>query len=248
MDLSAARPEPIPVFAEMGSINPVVVRPGLSEEQGTAFGAGWAASVTMGVGQFCTNPGVVFGVAGPAWNAFCNQATEKLREVAAGTMLTEAIGSSYLANAQALIKESGVESDVEPSAPGQAGLAQVSLANFIANPKLHEEVFGPFGLLVTAESFDELLTVFPDLHGQLTGTILHSPADENHVKALTPLLEAKVGRIVFNGFPTGVEVCEGMQHGGPYPASSDARFTSVGNHAILRWLRPVSYQNAPEYL
>ena len=248
MDIAATRPEPIPVFAEMGSINPVFVLPGIVGEQAIQMGAAYAQSVTLGVGQFCTNPGVVFGIVGEGWDGFCAQVTTRMMQSIQGTMLTDAIGAAYVAGAEVINNEDGVDPQLEPGEPGQAGLARVSLANFIANPKLQEEVFGPFGLLVTAESFEELLTVFPALHGQLTGTILHGPGDEAMVKALVPLIESKVGRIVFNGFPTGVEVCEGMQHGGPYPASSDVRFTSVGNHAILRWLRPVSYQNAPDFL
>lgn len=248
MDLAAARSEPIPVFAEMGSINPVFVLPSALDERGSALATGYVQSVTMGVGQFCTNPGVVFGVAGAAWDAFCAEVQGGLNGVAAGKMLTDGIGEAYCQNALGLLAESGVVALVAPASAGQPGLAQTTLAEFVGNSKLQEEVFGPFGLLVTASSFDELVSVFPHLHGQLTGTVLYGSGDAELVKILVPALETKVGRIVFNGFPTGVEVCEGMQHGGPYPASSDVRFTSVGNHAILRWLRPVSYQNAPDYL
>lgn len=248
MNLGAARPEPIPVFAEMGSINPVFVLPGACADNAVELARNYVLSVTLGVGQFCTNPGVVFGVEGDGWDAFCAEVTTRMMQSVAGTMLTEAIGENYLVKADEVGNADGVEPQLEPGEPGQAGLARTTLANFIANETLHQEVFGPFALLVTATSFDELLSVFPHLEGQLTATILHGAGDEDLVKILTPAVEAKVGRIVFNGFPTGVEVCEGMQHGGPYPASSDARFTSVGNHAILRWLRPVSYQNAPDYL
>lgn len=248
MDLAAARPQPIPVFAEMGSINPVFVLPGACSDDAIGWARGYAQSLTLGAGQFCTNPGVVIGVAGDGWDAFCAEVTTRLMQSIAAPMLTEAIGEAYVVNAELLSNQDGVEPQLEPGEPGQAGLARVSLKDFIANSVLQQEVFGPFALLVTAESFDEVLSVFPSLHGQLTATILHGTGDEDLVKVLAPAVESKVGRIVFNGFPTGVEVCEGMQHGGPYPASSDARFTSVGNHAILRWLRPVSYQNAPDYL
>lgn len=248
MDLAAAREEPIPVFAEMGSINPVFALPGACSENAVEWGRGYAASLTLGVGQFCTNPGVVFGIESEGWDAFCGEVTTRLMQSVQGEMLTDTIGAAYVANAEVMNSQEGVEPQLEPGEPGQAGLARVSLATFLANPKLQEEVFGPFGILVTAQSFDELLTVFPTLEGQLTGTVLYGPSDEAIVKILVPALEAKVGRIVFNGFPTGVEVCEAMQHGGPYPATSDVRFTSVGNHAILRWLRPISYQNAPDYL
>ncbi len=248
MDLGAARPEPIPVFAEMGSVNPVFVLPGACEEKAIDWARGYVTSVTLGVGQFCTNPGVVFGIEGPGWDAFTGEVTTRMMQSTAGVMLTEAIGEAYVEKADVLNNEPGVDAQLEPSEPGQAGLARTSLTNFKENPRLQEEVFGPFGLLVTAESFDELLSVFPSLYGQLTGTILYGPGDEELVKILAPALEAKVGRLLFNGFPTGVEVNEGMQHGGPYPATSDVRFTSVGNHAILRWLRPISYQNAPSFL
>ena len=248
MDLAAARPEPIPVFAEMGSINPVFVLPGALADRGEAVAAGYVQSLTMGVGQFCTNPGVVFGIKSPEWTKFCDDVVAGVGPVATGTMLTPGIGASYCANSGIVSTTEGVESLIKPTEAGQPGLAKTTLANFLENKELREEVFGPFGILVTASSFEELTWLFPVLEGQLTGTIQYGSSDEELVKELVPLLEGRVGRLVFNGFPTGVEVCEGMQHGGPYPASSDVRFTSVGNHAILRWLRPVAYQNAPSFL
>jgi alpha-ketoglutaric semialdehyde dehydrogenase len=248
MDLAAKRPEPIPVFAEMGSINPIFMMPGALAERGEALAAGYVQSLTMGVGQFCTNPGVVLGIESPEWEAFCSAASAGITQVATGTMLTPGIGASYSANAGIVSDASGVDSLVKPTEPGQPGLAKTTLANFLENRELREEVFGPFGILITASTFEELTWLFPVLEGQLTGTIQYAASDEAMVKELVPLLETRVGRLVFNGFPTGVEVCDGMQHGGPYPASSDVRFTSVGNHSILRWLRPVSYQNAPSFL
>jgi NADP-dependent aldehyde dehydrogenase len=248
MDLAAARAEPIPVFAEMGSINPVFMLPGALAERGEALAAGYVQSLTMGVGQFCTNPGVVFGIASTEWEAFCAAVSTGVAAVATGTMLTAGIGEAYCKNAKAISSFAGVESAIEPGEAGQPGLARTTLANYLENRELQEEVFGPFGLLVTAVDLEELTWLFPVLDGQLTGTIQYGSVDETMVRELAPLLEERVGRIVFNGFPTGVEVCEGMQHGGPYPASSDVRFTSVGNHAILRWLRPVTYQNAPSFL
>lgn len=248
MDLAAARTEPIPVFAEMGSINPIFMLPGALAERGEALASGYVQSLTMGVGQFCTNPGVVFGIEGPDWDAFCNAVKAGVEPVATGTMLTAGIGASYSANAGIVSDASGVESLIKPTEAGQPGLARTTLANFLEHKELREEVFGPFGILVTASTAEELTWIFPVLEGQLTGTIQYNDADQELVRELTPLLEQRVGRLVFNGFPTGVEVCEGMQHGGPYPASSDVRFTSVGNHAILRWLRPITYQNAPPFL
>jgi NADP-dependent aldehyde dehydrogenase len=248
MDLAAARPQPIPVFAEMGSINPIFMLPGALADRGEALATGYTQSLTMGVGQFCTNPGVVFGIASPEWDAFCANVAKGVGEVATGTMLTEGIGKSYCASSAHVLAAAGVETLVKPTEAGQPGLARTTIETYLENKDLHEEVFGPFAILITAPSFEELKWLFPVLEGQLTGTIQHGTGDEYMVIELVPLLEERVGRLVFNGFPTGVEVCEGMQHGGPYPASSDVRFTSVGNHAILRWLRPITLQNAPSYL
>lgn len=243
MDAAAKRPVPIPVFAEMGSVNPVFVLPGGL----VGFAEGYIPSLTLGVGQFCTNPGIVLGIDSPDWTA----AKAKMQELAAaapmGKMLTPGIEESYLRLAQTTCRQEGVSTLVEVANPGQAGLAEVSGAAFLANPQLQEEVFGPFGLIVTCASFDEMLACVGS-QGNLTSSIHFGAEDQHLVEILLPAVEQIAGRIVFNGFPTGVEVCEAMQHGGPYPASSDSRFTSVGNHAPERWLRPVAYQNAPEWL
>ena len=243
MDAAAKRLVPIPVFAEMGSVNPVFVLPG-----GVAgFAEGYIPSLTLGVGQFCTNPGIVLGIDSPEWTA----AKAKMQELAAaapvGTMLTPGIAESYVRLAQTTCRQEGVSTLVEVQSPGQAGLAEASAAEFIRNPHLQEEVFGPFGLIVTCKSFDEMLTCVGH-QGNLTSSIHYGEGDQSLVEVLLPAVEQIAGRIVFNGFPTGVEVCEATQHGGPYPASSDSRFTSVGNHAPERWLRPVAYQNAPEWI
>jgi NADP-dependent aldehyde dehydrogenase len=243
MDAAARREVPIPVFAEMGSVNPMFVLPG-----GVAgFAEGYVPSLTMGVGQFCTNPGIVLGLDSPEWTA----SKAKMQELAAaapvGKMLTSGIAENYVRLAQSTCRQEGVSTLVEVQSPGQAGLAEVSGADFLKNPHLQEEVFGPFGLIVTCSSFEEML-VCVGTQGNLSSSIHFGEGDQRLVEALLPALEQIAGRIVFNGFPTGVEVCEATQHGGPYPAASDSRFTSVGNHAPERWLRPVAYQNAPDWV
>jgi 2,5-dioxopentanoate dehydrogenase len=243
MDAAAKRPVPIPVFAEMGSVNPMFILPG-----GTiGFANGYIPSLTLGVGQFCTNPGIVIGLQSPEWDAEKVRMSELISAAPTGKMLTEAIGQSYVNLAQNLCRQEGVTALQAPSNPGQAGLAEVSGTDFIKNPHLQEEVFGPFGLVVTCANFAEMLACV-GTQGNLTASIHCSESDQAEVNQLVPLLEQIAGRIVFNGFPTGVDVGESTQHGGPYPASSDSRFTSVGNHAVTRWLRPVAHQNAPSWL
>ena len=243
MDAAAKRPVPIPVFAEMGSVNPIFVLPG-----GVAgFADGYIPSLTLGVGQFCTNPGIVLGIDSPEWTAAKVRMQELAAAAPAGKMLTPGIEESYVRLAQSTCRQEGVTTLVEVQNPGQAGLAEVSGAEFIKNSHLQEEVFGPFGLIVTCKSFDEMLACV-GTQGNLSSSIHFGEGDQHLVEILLPPVEQIAGRIVFNGFPTGVEVCEATQHGGPYPASSDVRFTSVGNHAPERWLRPVAYQNAPEFV
>jgi NADP-dependent aldehyde dehydrogenase len=243
MDAAAKRPVPIPVFAEMGSVNPMFVLPG-----GVAgFAEGYVPSLTLGVGQFCTNPGIVVGIDSAEWTATKAKMQELAAAAPAGKMLTDGIAENYVRLAQTTCRQEGVSTLVEVTNPGQAGLAEVSGADFIKNPHLQEEVFGPFGLIVTCKSFDEMLGCV-GTQGNLSSSIHFGPDDQALVEILLPVVEQIAGRIVFNGFPTGVEVCEATQHGGPYPAASDSRFTSVGNHAPERWLRPVAYQNAPGFV
>jgi 2,5-dioxopentanoate dehydrogenase len=245
MDLAGQRPNPIPVFAEMGSINPTYLSPGALATRAAALSSGYAASLTMGVGQFCTNPGVVVGVKSEGWNAFKEALIAELSGNTGGLMLTDMIGENYVRSALVISAEAEVLLEVQGA--GKPGLAKVSAREFRENHLLQEEVFGPFGLLVECETVEEMLATVPS-QGQLTGTIHCEIGEEVFVSEMVTNLEPKVGRLVFNGFPTGVEVCAAMHHGGPYPAASDARFTSVGDGAIKRWLRPVSYQNAPAFL
>ncbi len=251
-DAAARRPRPIPVYAEMGSVNPVFVLPGALQERGEKIAEGLAASVTMGVGQFCTNPGLVVGLQTPELKAFVTKAAEKISAMPNGTMLYPGIGHAYalgiarLEGTAGVTRESTFSTEPDP-AKTQAGAAifSTSASTFLATPELSHEVFGPTTLLVACETSAELETVARGLEGQLTATIQGTPEDLVANRTLISILETKVGRLLFNGFPTGVEVCPSMQHGGPYPATSDSRTTSVGTAAILRFVRPICYQDFP---
>ncbi len=251
-DAAASRPEPIPVFAEMSSLNPVLVFPGAVAERGPQIVEGLRTSVTMGVGQFCTKPGLVFGLAGPSFEQFVTDFGQAVSKVAPGTMLHAGIRDSYdrgldtvaMTAGVTAVGESADEAD-EKRTQGEAAAFVTDAETFLQNRELHEEVFGPCTLLISTRSLAELGTLVNSLEGQLTATI-HATDDELAAASdLIALLERKVGRLVFNGFPTGVEVCPSMNHGGPYPATTDVRFTSVGTAAILRWARPVCYQAWP---
>ncbi|HLO97125.1 MAG TPA: aldehyde dehydrogenase (NADP(+)) [Fimbriimonas sp.] len=248
MDLAASRKDPIPVFAEMGSINPSFMLPGALQQRAEAIATGYSQSLTAGVGQFCTNPGLVIGAVGNDWDLFCSTVQNTLANTGPQKMLHEGISKSYLSLTEERLSTSGVSTLVKPTEAGSPGLARVDSATYTSNRTLHDEVFGPFGLFVECSTTDEFQEIASNLEGQLTATIHHGPGDEELVKQLASILEDKVGRLIFNQYPTGLEVCDAIQHGGPYPAASDARFTSVGNHAILRWLRPICYQNKPEFL
>lgn len=249
MDAAAARPHPIPVYAEMGSINPVVILPGAINERQDAIASGLAGSVTLGVGQFCTNPGLILLEKGPAAEAFLAKLGEHLSRVTPGAMLTESICHEFREGLARFSSVSGVEvrTRVE-SGPRQAGAALLvtNQENFLKQTDLLEEVFGPATLAILCDSREGMLKVLKGLDGQLTGTIQYGVSDENSVSEVIQVLGEKVGRIVFNGFPTGVEVCHAMNHGGPYPATADGRSTSVGTRAVTRFARPQCWQNSPE--
>jgi len=253
MDVAAARPEPIPVFAEMGSLNPVVILPRALAARGAAIAEGLHASVTLGVGQFCTNPGLVLVEAGPDAETFAAALAARMSATAPGTMLYAALRASYASGVARLAGREGVETlALSPldAGPGQcratAALFRTDAAAFLRDEALREEVFGPATLLVVHRGAEELERIVHGLEGHLTATV-HGEADELARSAgLLSLLETRVGRIVINGFPTGVEVCPSMVHGGPYPAASDARFTSVGTRAIARFARPVCFQGYPD--
>lgn len=247
-DAGASRPEPIPVYAEMGSVNPVFVLPAALAERAEAIADGLAQSVTLGVGQFCTCPGVVAGVVDPDFDRFVSRLEGVMATARRGTMLYPRILQSYEAGSRQLSAIDGVRTVRGEGADGaqaQPTLFVTDARTFLAHDALRHEVFGPSTVLVRCESSEQLVEVARALDGQLTATIHGTAADLGGHAALVSVLERKAGRLVVNGFPTGVEVCAAMQHGGPYPATTDARSTSVGTAAIDRFARPVAYQNFP---
>jgi NADP-dependent aldehyde dehydrogenase len=253
MAVAAARPVPIPVYAEMSSINPVILFPAALAARGAEIAKGFAASLTLGVGQFCTNPGLLLAIDGPGVDGFIAAAGPAMAGIPAGTMLTPGIHAAYEKGVAALGANTVVKTlarGPERQGPheGQSALFQTRVDQFRADHRLSEEVFGPSSLLVRCADAGELRAVLEALEGQLTIALHMDKADEAAAAALMPILEAKAGRILVNGFGTGVEVAHAMVHGGPYPATSDSRTTSVGSLAIDRFLRPVCYQDMPDAL
>ncbi|GLK56801.1 NADP-dependent aldehyde dehydrogenase [Methylopila capsulata] len=252
MKIASTRDVPIPVYAEMSSINPVVLFPGALAARGDAIAKAFAGSVTLGAGQFCTNPGLILGLEGDALDGFVAAAGAALSETPASTMLTPGIHAAYEKGVAKLAGHAAVKEIArgKPGAPtaGQAGLYEVDAETFLADPALQEEIFGATGLVVRCADLDQLSRVLASLEGQLTAAIHIDETDHDAARSLLPLLERKVGRILVNGFGTGVEVAHAMVHGGPFPATSDGRTTSVGSLAINRFLRPVSYQDLPDDL
>jgi 2,5-dioxopentanoate dehydrogenase len=252
-ELAARRSRPIPVFAEMGSVNPVFFLPGALAADPEGLAEAFFGSVTLGVGQFCTNPGLAIVRSGEAAERFAAALVAQAESAAPGTMLHRGIAEGFAAAAQALQGRgaerlgSGAELR-EGHAGARPAIFRVSGARFLAEPDLADECFGPSTLLVVCDSEAEIAEIVRALPGQLTATLHAGVGDEEQAAALTPDLVEAVGRLLFGGFPTGVEVSPAMVHGGPWPASSDARFTSVGTAAIRRFLRPVCWQNAPEAL
>ncbi|AMK16602.1 MULTISPECIES: aldehyde dehydrogenase (NADP(+)) [Sphingobium] len=253
MKIAAGGAEPIPVYAEMSSINPVILFPAALKTRGAALGPAFVQSLTMGAGQFCTNPGLVIAVGGPDLDTFVDAAAAALADSKPQPMLTPGIHASFESGVEALESHEAVT----PVARGCVGdgvnqargaLFRTSAARFLADPALSHEVFGSSAIIVTVRDMTEAATVIAGLEGQLTATLMLDADDEPAAAALIPLLERKVGRILANGWPTGVEVCHAMVHGGPYPATSDSRTTSVGTLAIDRFLRPVCYQGLPASL
>lgn len=241
-DIGAQRERPIPVFAEMGSINPIFVMPGAMDDSSEQIAKGYVQSLTLGFGQFCTNPGILVLPASAKTEALLDRIAADIGALSPAPMLTGQVFEGYSAGVSKLAELA------EPLSVVQDGPAmfRASAENFLGNSDLSAEVFGPCGVAIVCESSDDMLRVAQGLEGQLTATIWSSEQDD--VTGLVRALETKVGRLVFDGFPTGVEVCPAMQHGGPYPATTDSRFTSVGTAAIERWLRPICYQNMPERL
>ncbi len=249
-DLCAARPEPIPFFGELGSVNPMFLLPAATEARAAALGEGWAGSLTMGAGQFCTNPGVAIVLDGAGADAFTEATAAALAGIDAQTMLTDGIADAYRAGRDAVVSHGAVNEVLSKTCQGRSAAPSLFVttgAEWLAHPDLSHEVFGPLGIIVRAADMDEMMRIAAALAGQLTATLHMDETDTDHARALVPVLERKAGRLLVNGFPTGVEVCDAMVHGGPYPATTFAG-TSVGTMAIRRFLRPVSYQNFPDAL
>jgi NADP-dependent aldehyde dehydrogenase len=252
MKIAQERPEPIPVFAEMSSINPVLLFKGALEERGPQIAQAFVNSLMMGAGQFCTSPGLLLAIEGDGLDRFTEAAKAALVEAAPGTMLTPGIHQAYCAGVEALSKHPKVETVARGKAghnyQGQAGLFTTGAEAFVADEQLREEVFGSSSLIVRCPDEPALAKVVESLEGQLTASLHMSEADYDDARKLLPVLERKVGRILVNGFGTGVEVAPAMVHGGPFPSTSDGRSTSVGTMAIDRFLRPVAYQDLPDAL
>lgn len=253
VDIAAKRAEPIPVYAEMASINPVVLMPAALDARAEALGAAFVGSLTMGAGQFCTNPGLVIAVDSPALGRFLSAAAEALAAVEPPVMLTPGIHAAYGAGVSALEGNdaatraaAGKASDAPNRCSG--AIFTTTDAAFVADKALGHEVFGAAAVVVRCASMAAMLGVIASLEGQLTATLQMDLADEPAAAALLPMLAAKVGRVLANGWPTGVEVTHAMVHGGPFPSTSDGRTTSVGTLAMARFLRPVCYQDIPDSL
>jgi alpha-ketoglutaric semialdehyde dehydrogenase len=239
MKVAGARPEPIPVFAEMGSINPVFILPRALRERGADIAAGLHASVTLGSGQFCTNPGLIITKDG---GALVDDLAKRMAATPCAPMLTPSIADAYRAGVERFASLTNRRAFVE----GGAALFTASAETFLSHGELMDELFGPSTLVVECDSRARLLEVARALEGQLTATIHAADREIEDYRDLLAILETKAGRIIFNGYPTGVEVVPAMVHGGPFPATSDGRSTSVGTRAIERFTRPVAWQNAPD--
>ena len=248
------REEPIPVFTEMGSVNPVILLPEKLKNEASNVAKTIAGSITTGAGQFCTNPGLMASIKDENLDVFLSELSDEIGTIGGQTMLNAGIFDSYTTKKADALKEKGVKL-IAGTQKGEniklkafPAVATVEYSDFVKNPNLHEEIFGPFSLLVMCQNEQELQSFAKNLRGQLTITVFADEKDLSAGKELLNILERKAGRLIFNGAPTGVEVCPSMQHGGPFPASTDSRFTSVGTGAIRRFVRPVAYQNIPEVL
>lgn len=249
-DMAAARPQPIPVFAEMSSVNPVIVLPGALKARGATVAKELAGSVVLGCGQFCTNPGLVIGIRSAEFSDFVAGLADAIGAQPAQTMLNAGTLRSYangVAQLSGHAKVSRLAGNEQAGNQAQPQLFKADVSMLLEGDHLlQEEVFGPTTIVVEVADSAELTRALQSMHGQLTATLIAEREDLSAFRDLLPLLEVKAGRVLLNGYPTGVEVCDSMVHGGPYPATSDARGTSVGTLAIHRFLRPVCYQNYPD--
>ena len=253
LDLAAKREEPIPVFAEMGSINPVVLLPKALENRHKEIAKTFANSITLGAGQFCTNPGLLLGVKSESLANFIDHLSEEILTINPTCMLHPSMKDKYEINQKKIVSQEHVSVVADYQKIAKANYAEqvvvtVKGKDFLTNPILNLEVFGPFSMIVQCENKNELQEVITNLEGQLTGTVISEDDELSDFSEVISSLQNKVGRIIFNGVPTGVEVCESMVHGGPYPASTDSRFSAVGISSIKRWVRPFSYQSWPNHL
>jgi alpha-ketoglutaric semialdehyde dehydrogenase len=253
LDLAAKREEPIPVFAEMGSVNPVVILPEALHKNGKNLAKTYAGSITLGTGQFCTNPGLLLGIKSAELTAFIQNLGKEILQIQPSVMLHPTIIGAYEANKDNTIAQNNIEvvaqynDEVQPNFAQQV-ITTVEGQTFLDNSSLHQEVFGPFSMVVQCKDTRQLEEIISQLEGQLTGTII---AENDEIVSHSKIIEAlqnRVGRIIYNGVPTGVEVSPSMVHGGPYPSSTDSRFTAVGINSIKRWVRPFSFQDWPNSL
>ena len=253
LDLAAKREEPIPVFAEMGSVNPVVILPEALYKNGKNLAKTYAGSITLGTGQFCTNPGLLLGIKSAELTAFIQNLGKEILQIQPSVMLHPTIIGAYEANKDNTIAQNNIEvvaqynDEVQPNFAQQV-ITTVEGQTFLDNSSLHQEVFGPFSMVVQCKDTRQLEEIISQLEGQLTGTII---AENDEIVSHSKIIEAlqnRVGRIIYNGVPTGVEVSPSMVHGGPYPSSTDSRFTAVGINSIKRWVRPFSFQDWPNSL
>ena len=253
LDLAAKREEPIPVFAEMGSVNPVVILPEALYKNGKNLAKTYAGSITLGTGQFCTNPGLLLGIKSAELTAFIQNLGKEILQIQPSVMLHPTIIGAYEANKDNTIAQNNIEvvaqynDEVQPNFAQQV-ITTVEGQTFLDNSTLHQEVFGPFSMVVQCKDTRQLEEIISQLEGQLTGTII---AKNDEIVSHSKIIEAlqnRVGRIIYNGVPTGVEVSPSMVHGGPYPSSTDSRFTAVGINSIKRWVRPFSFQDWPNSL
>jgi alpha-ketoglutaric semialdehyde dehydrogenase len=247
-DWGNQRKEPIPVFAEMGSINPVFLLPEKLNADAVAIAKNYAASITLGVGQFCTNPGLIIGIESEALNTFITTLGDEIKTIAPGTMLHPGIAKAFeekkaAALAQSNVTTVAVSETAKKENQGTPTIASATGKTFLDNPVLHQEVFGPYSIVIHCADMNEMTEVARRLEGQLTSTLMATENDIINNNELVEAVQNICGRFILNSVPTGVEVCLSMQHGGPFPATTDSRFTSVGADGIKRFARPVAFQN-----
>jgi 2,5-dioxopentanoate dehydrogenase len=251
-DWANQRKEPIPVFAEMGSTNPVFLFPEKLQGEAAAVAKMFAASITLGVGQFCTKPGIIIAIDNEDLTSFTNALAAEIKNITPALMLHPGIATSFEKNKSTALQQNGVQmlaaatntnAGLQNNLLGNAAIAVTAATNFLQNPVLHQEVFGPYAIVVQCSSIDEMHNVASHLEGQLTATLMATSNDLKNNEALIEIIKNCCGRIILNAVPTGVEVCDAMHHGGPFPSSTDSRFTSVGADAIKRFARPITYQN-----